>query len=125
MNPKSRIEYTVIAEGVVRNLPKGTHFQFERRGYYIVDKIELMNQPMIVHFVPDGKIVSQSKLGTEVDAAKLAGKGKGGANAPKKELVPAGEDGKLSKKQLAKMAKKEGKKAGSKEDGAKEGGNAE
>lgn len=41
-------EYSVIAEGVVRNLAVGTLFQFESRGFYQVDQIELFNQPMIV-----------------------------------------------------------------------------
>ena len=36
-NANSRFEYTVIAEGIVRNLPAGSHFQFERRGFYYVD----------------------------------------------------------------------------------------
>ena len=37
VTPNSRVEYDVMAEGLVRNLPVGTHFQFERRGMYIVD----------------------------------------------------------------------------------------
>ena len=70
---------------------------------------------MIVHFVPDGKSKSMSNLGTEVAADKLAGKS--GKTAAKAEIVPAGEDGQMSKKQLAKLAKKANK--GAAKDGAK------
>jgi tRNA-binding EMAP/Myf-like protein len=108
-NPSSKFEYTVIAEGVVRNLPAGAHFQFERRGYYFVDQISLKNKPMIVNFIPDGKVKAMSGQKTEVDAEKLAGKS--GKTPVAKEIVPAGEDGKLSKKQLAKLAKKDKKAA--------------
>ena len=71
---------------------------------------------MIVHFVPDGKTKTMSNLASEVDQKKLAGKGADSKANAKAEIVPAGKDGELSKKQLAKLAKKE-KKAGLKESG--------
>lgn len=43
VNTDSRHEYTAIAEGCVRSLQKGDIIQFERRGYYIVDKVGLTN----------------------------------------------------------------------------------
>ena len=65
-----------------------------------VDQIELVNQPCIVHFVPDGK---EKKISGEKDMVQKKDK------VEKKEIVPAGEDGKLSKKQLAKLAKQDKK----------------
>ena len=65
-----------------------------------VDQIELVNQPCIVHFVPDGK---EKKISGEKDMIQKTEK------VGKKEIVPAGEDGKLSKKQLAKLAKQDKK----------------
>ena len=55
VNKGSRIESTLVCEALVRNLPKGTIFQFERKGFMFVDQIELVNQPCVVHFIPDGK----------------------------------------------------------------------
>lgn len=43
VNKNSYITYTAIAEGSVRNLPVGTTIQFERRGFFFVDKIEVGN----------------------------------------------------------------------------------
>ena len=62
-----------------------------------VDQIELVNQPCIVHFVPDGR---KKKISGETDPIN-----EDPIVKPKPPLVPAGEDGKLSKKQLAKLAK--------------------
>ena len=61
-----------------------------------VDQIELVNQPCIVHFVPDGR---KKKISGEMDNLHED------PNVKPKPIVPAGEDGKLSKKQLAKLAK--------------------
>ena len=100
VNKNSKLEKTLICEALVRNLPKGTNFQFERMGFMFVDQIELVNQPCIVHFVPDGK---EKKISGEKDMVQKKDK------VEKKEIVPAGEDGKLSKKQLAKLAKQDKK----------------
>ena len=51
-----------IAEGVVKTLPKGSYFQFERRGYYYVDNVALVSTKMAVNFVPDGKTKGISVL---------------------------------------------------------------
>ena len=37
VNDPSKFEYNFIAEGCVRNLNKGDHFQFERKGFMFVD----------------------------------------------------------------------------------------
>ena len=81
-----------------------------------VDQIELANQPMIVNFVPDGKM--KGMTGHHQYGITASSKTENAAKQPeKKEIVPTGADGKLSKKQLNKMAKKE-KKADLKAGGA-------
>ena len=60
-NRESYVTTTSYTEGCVKNLQKGDSFQFERRGYYIVDSIALHDKPMKVIFIPDGKENSMSK----------------------------------------------------------------
>jgi glutamyl-tRNA synthetase len=43
VNHNSRIAYTAIAEGAMRQLQQGSIIQLERRGYFFVDKIALGN----------------------------------------------------------------------------------
>jgi len=109
VNPTSRIEFTAIAEGCVRNLQKGAYFQFERRGYYFVDKLAIGGNYMAVNFIPDGKTKSMSAVSNAVDA-KDSAKGKG--ESIKKKQAEVGADGKISKAALKKAAKKEAKKDG-------------
>lgn len=80
-NKNSKIEYTAITEGSLRQLQKGDIFQFERRGFYYIDQIQLTGKQMVVHFVPDGKTKSMSSISHSLDAATLA-KGK---NAQEKQ----------------------------------------
>lgn len=70
VNINSKIENLAIAEGNLRTLQKGTIFQFERRGFYIVDKIGLAFQPMTCIFIPDGKAKSMSTISHSIDAAE-------------------------------------------------------
>ena len=66
---------------------------------------------MVVNFVPDGKTKGMSVLNHQVDAAETA-KGKPGTEgAGGKQKAATGPDGKLSKKALAKLQKKEAKTA--------------
>ena len=37
INPRSKIEYTAIAEGALREVQKGSIIQLERRGFFYVD----------------------------------------------------------------------------------------
>lgn len=113
INKNSKITYQAIAEGCVRQLQKGATFQFERRGFYIVDQIALVNQSMTCNLIPDGKAKAMSNVGHAIDAKELQ-KGKGGdAGKSKKQQaeVKLDDNGevKLSKKDLAKLAKKEAK----------------
>lgn len=72
----------------------------------------MVNQPMVLNFVPDGKTKGMSVLAHSVDAAETS-KGKAGAadagGKQTKMVAGVGEDGKLSKKALAKMQKKDAK----------------
>ena len=123
-NRNSRFEDVVVAEGIVKTLSHGSFFQFERRGYYIVDRVAMVNQPMVLNFIPDGKTKGMSVLAHQVSAAETA-KGKAGADAGgkvKKMVAEVGEDGKMSKKALAKQQKKDAKNA--KKAGGAEAGDA-
>lgn len=85
-----------------------------RRGYFVIDKIALVGQSMTCHLIPDGKMSSMSKLGSKIDAKEM-NKGKGeskdvGKQKAEKKLDDQGNEI-LSKKDLAKLAKKEKKDA--------------
>lgn len=112
VNKNSRIESHAIAEGNVRKLQKGDIIQFERRGFYIVDKVGLTNQKVSCIFIPDGKAKAMSNITHSIDAAETQ-KGKGdvkkGKKGADKPAAAEGEEVKLSKKDLAKLAKKEAK----------------
>ena len=109
VNTNSRHEYTALAEGCVRTLQKGAIIQFERRGFYIVDKVGLTSQKISLIFIPDGKAKAMG-IAQKVDAAELQkGKGEAAQGKQKGGKAPAaeGEEVKLSKKDLAKLAKKQ------------------
>ena len=108
-NRNSKFEDIGIAEGFVNNLSQGSYFQFERRGFYYVDKIAMVNNLLTVHFIPDGKTRGMSVLTHQVDAGETS-KGKAASeNAAVKQVAGVGADGKLSKKALAKLNKKDAK----------------
>ena len=81
VNTNSKIEYTAVTEGCIRSLQKGDSLQFERRGFYFIDQLEMVGKQMTVHFVPDGKTKSMSGISHAIDAATTA-KGK---NAQEKQ----------------------------------------
>lgn len=115
VNKTSKIEYFTTAEGSLRSLQRGDIFQFERRGFYFVDQVQLHGKDMVVHFVPDGKTKSMSGISHAIDAASLA-KGK---NASDKQKAKQGgaEGAELSKNAAKKAAKKEAKKTGNPQKG--------
>ena len=52
------------AEGNMRTLKKGDMIQLERRGYFVIDNIEMPGdhgKPMKLIFIPDGKQSNMSK----------------------------------------------------------------
>ena len=113
VNRDSYIAYTAIAEGAMRSVKRGDIIQFERRGYFFVDKLELGNDKMTLNFIPDGKSKNMSKIESKLDQQVVSG-GKGktdAAKAPKKAEAAGAEDAqgeqKLSKKELNKLKKKE------------------
>ena len=115
VNYNSRIAYTAIAEGNMRNLKKGQMIQLERRGYFYVDKIPLGNNQMTLNFIPDGKSKNMSKITSKLDQKEVAGgkvtdaqKQKAQEKAEKAKAGPE-EEVKLSKKELNKLKKKENK----------------
>ena len=117
VNKDSYISYTAIAEGNMRNVQKGDMIQLERRGYFFVDKLELQNQKMTLHFIPDGKSKNMSSIESKLDQKQVAGgkadkavdSSKDKKKAGGKEDAAPGEEAKLSKKELNKLKKKEQK----------------
>jgi len=115
VNKNSRLESLAYAEGSVRNIQKGDIIQYERRGFYICDKLGIAGQLAQYIFIPDGKAKAMSTITHQVDAAEQQ-KGKGEIKKGKNQPAATGEDGeeKLSKKQLKKLeeaAKKDKAKA--------------
>jgi len=68
INHNSKFVTEALADPLVKNLTKSSVIQFERRGYYIVDKIE--GDVLDLIYVPDGKTKTMSNLSTQVDVAK-------------------------------------------------------
>ena len=136
VNTSSRVEYSAIAEGCMRNLKKGDVIQLERRGFFYVDNSSIGDKKIRLHYIPDGKVNPMSKLNNKV---AFSSKGENAAEekkaANKSELkklaaaaqaaaggdqpaanggaaVAEGEKKGPSKAELKKAAKKEQKKAG-------------
>lgn len=74
VNPKSKFVTEFLAEGVLKTLPPRTHIQFERRGYFVIDKKQVIadKEHIDAIFIPDGKTKSMSGLSTNVDAKKIS-----------------------------------------------------
>jgi len=68
INPVSRASSTFAANGGVRTLQKGDFVQFERRGFFRVDKPYSRESTMIEFIkVPDGKSKSMSTIAGKLD----------------------------------------------------------
>ena len=124
VNKNSSFEYMATAEGNMRTLKKGDMIQLERRGYFIIDNVEMPGdhgKPMKLVFIPDGKQSNMSKnikgeiAQEDLAKKKTAKKGQDGAAAEEGE----GGEKKLSKKELNKLKKKENK--ANAKDAAKDG----
>lgn len=76
VNRNSRFVSVAYAEGSLRSVQKSSIIQFERRGFYICDKLPLTNQAAAFIFIPDGKAKAMSTITHKIDAAE-AQKGKG------------------------------------------------
>jgi hypothetical protein len=113
VNRDSKFVTQAYAEGSVRSIQKQDIIQFERRGYYICDKLGLTNNLASYFFIPDGKAKAVSKITNKVDAGEQQ-KGTGNVATNKKDKKPVaaeGEEVKLSKKEASKLAKAEAKQA--------------
>jgi len=80
LNENSRFSTAAFADPNIKNLSKSDIVQFERRGYYIVDKIhkienDITHRKMEMIYIPDGRAKTMSNLSTKVDVGKMA-KGK-------------------------------------------------
>jgi glutamyl-tRNA synthetase len=73
VNHNSRIAYTAVAEGAMRNIQHGSIIQLERRGYFFVDKLALGNQQLTLNYIPDGKSSNMSKIKSKLDQKEVAG----------------------------------------------------
>lgn len=59
LTDKTVFETPAIADLNVRNLKEGDIFQFERKGYFRVDKPYVEGSPAVIFAVPDGKVISR------------------------------------------------------------------
>jgi len=80
LNENSKFFTHALADPNIKNLQAGDLVQFERRGYFIVDKVHKIDgdttkRRMEMIYIPDGKTKTMSNLGTKVDVGKTA-KGK-------------------------------------------------
>jgi len=73
VNMNSRISYTAIAEGNLKQAKRGSIIQLERRGYFFVDKIAEGANLMTLNFIPDGKTTNMSKIKSKLDQKEVSG----------------------------------------------------
>jgi glutamyl-tRNA synthetase len=71
VNPNSRVETTLLAEIAFNNVTHGEAIQFERRGYFYVDKVATEDTKAILHYIPDGRTKTMSVVSTKVDPKSL------------------------------------------------------
>ncbi|CAD2098534.1 glutamate--tRNA ligase, putative [Plasmodium vinckei] len=72
VNQNSKFETVAYAEPALADLKVSDKFQFERRGYFIVDKITEDNHFHLIK-IPDGKSKNMSVISTKVNPQSLAG----------------------------------------------------
>lgn len=74
VNAHSKYVTQFLAEGVLKTLPPRTNVQFERRGFFVMDRKGVVDGHDVLDmtFIPDGKSKSMSGLSTNVDAKKIA-----------------------------------------------------
>ncbi|EUD67792.1 glutamyl-tRNA synthetase [Plasmodium inui San Antonio 1] len=71
INPSSKYETVVYSEPAITSLKVSDKFQFERRGYFIVDKV--VNSHLLLIKIPDGKSKNMSIISSKVNPKNLAG----------------------------------------------------
>ncbi|BGP19968.1 hypothetical protein JCM10213_006745 [Rhodosporidiobolus nylandii] len=103
LNPKTEYRTPAVADANVASLPAGSIIQFERKGFYIVDRAynASTSEPAVCIFIPDGKASSIALKYEAPAAAQAKGDKKDGkAKTPAKDKAAASQ---------AKKAGKEGK----------------
>jgi glutamyl-tRNA synthetase len=119
VNNNSKFETPAFAESIILQAKKGDKIQFERRGYFIVDKLPENDKPMYLIYIPDGKTKSQSIISGKVDAKVLNTGDKDDKNEAKKKAKKEAREEKKKKKE-EKKAKKAEEKHKKEEEGKKD-----
>lgn len=72
INHNSKFVTPFLTEAIIKTLPERTSIQFERRGYFVLDKKRVVDEKDVINltFIPDGKTKSMSGLSTNIDAKK-------------------------------------------------------
>ncbi|GAA5827708.1 hypothetical protein JCM11251_001799 [Rhodosporidiobolus azoricus] len=98
LNPKTEYRVSAVADPNVASLPSGSIIQFERKGFYIVDRPynPSTGEPAVCISIPDGK-ASSIALKYQVPSASKSKDAAGAKKTPAKD------------KQAASQAKKAGK----------------
>ncbi|GAA5858656.1 hypothetical protein JCM8547_001408 [Rhodosporidiobolus lusitaniae] len=95
LNPKTEYRTPALADYNVSLLPVGTIIQFERKGFYIVDRASSPSspsEPAVLIFIPDGKassIVLKYQPPVAEKGAKKEGEKKKGATSAKDKVAAA------------------------------------
>ena len=110
VNNNSKFETEAYAEAIINEAKKGDKIQFERRGFFIVDKEPEEGKPMYLNFIPDGKTKSISIISGKVDAKTITTGDKDNKTENKAENKKAAKEEKRAKK-AEKKAEKKAKKA--------------
>lgn len=74
VNSNSKFVTPFYAEGFLQNMPERAYIQFERRGFFIIDKKRLLGnsrEQADCIYIPDGKTKTMSGLSQKIDAKKL------------------------------------------------------
>lgn len=83
VTPVSEFKVDAVADANISELKEGDKIQFERNGYYILDKIPSSGARKFIK-IPDGKVE-----GAKSKAAAASGQGDGGDPEAKKKLAAA------------------------------------
>jgi len=78
VNENSKFTTRAVADPMVRELNIGDIIQFERRGFFIVDKFHIAekgDKVLELIFIPDGKTKNMSNITTQLDQSQTS-KGK-------------------------------------------------
>ena len=109
VNNNSKFETPAFAESIILQAKKGDKIQFERRGYFIVDKLPENDKPMYLINIPDGKTKNISIIDKKVDAKTLNTGDKDDKKEAKNKAKKENREEKKKKKEEKKAKKAEEK----------------